>query len=272
MYLREALNQWFRLREMDWSPRHAEQVRRILDRLSTSCGSVDVSAICAAELSEHYRKRAQKISASALNQERVYLNSFFKWATQMGYTTPSSEPMAAWRHRRVVVKRSYVELSREQEQRLLEASPPWLKRFILIALYTGLRTGTIRKLRPEMVRDGVLEVPASLMKTRDAFCLPVSTNLREKLAHHMLSLSDVGIVPSQSVLNKAFKAACARAGLPKETSPHDLRRTFVARLTECGVPLQTVMALGGWKSMGTILKHYASRATRTAAAAALECV
>jgi integrase len=77
-------------------------------------------------------------------------------------------------------------------------------------------------------------------------------------------------LPDERRLYQRFKAAVRRSGIDPATSPHDLRRTWVARLAEARVPLSAVLELGGWASLGVLVRHYFADVHDDAARAFLE--
>ena len=55
-------------------------------------------------------------------------------------------------------------------------------------------------------------------------------------------------------INKAFKNTCRRAGI-EDSTPHVMRHTFASHLTMSGVDAQTIMELGGWKSLDLVMRY-----------------
>lgn len=271
MIVAEAVQLWVIRKVKSLSGKQAQHVERLTRLWSGAFGHVPVELVAVADIEKYEAVRDNGTrSGSALNQERGYLRQFFRWCEQNGWR--KEDPTVTWGHRSTTVKREYVELTQEQEAALVaQCRSPWLQRFVRIAVLTGFREGTVRQLTWDMVREDQLLIPARIMKTREAHSLPITAKLRAALGERGTGLVVQGM-PSPAVVYRAFQRAAHRAALPAATSPHDLRRTWVARLTEAGVPIQTIMALGGWKTLGVLIGHYASRATRKAALAAMETV
>jgi integrase len=278
----DALGQWFEARKGRWSFKVQEHVKHLLDGWAQAFGEVQIGSLSAAHVEPHELARDNgKRSASALNQERTYLRMFLSWARNHGWVT--TDPTANWAYRKYEVKRAYATISREEEERFVKAAPPWLARFVTVAVCTGLREGTLRQLTWDMVIGGgrehggegspcwVLEIPGRIIKQKRPLRLPIAERARAALG-----VRGAGLIfpelPSEAALYKAFKKWGAAAGINPVTSIHDLRRTWVERLTAANVPVQKIMRLGGWKTMGVILTHYYDKVPDQEALAAVETV
>ena len=213
-------------------------------------------------------KRKEGKSASALRQELVYLKQVLR--------ERGSQAADKVRIRGRGVEQEYATLGRQEEQALKgSGAPEWLKDFVVIACRTGLREGTIRAITGSMLdRKGKrLVLPGRVMKQRKCLTVPVTDEVFEVIARRAPEGTDRPLfeeMPAAPGVWKEFKRWGKRLGWPEALKPHDLRRTFVARLTEAGAQSHLIMALGGWRSMSTILTHYASQAPEGAARAVLE--
>lgn len=215
------------------------------------------------------------MSNAALNRERLFVRQFFRWAREHGWI--DHDPSAGWGYRNEKVEREYAPLSRDAEGLLLYAAPTWLEHYIVFSICTGLRQGTIRQLtwrhvKPMPGGEWFLEVPARLMKARRPLRMPLSGAACGALAcGHPGSTQPLVKLPSEPTkIYREFKKAVAKAGINPATTPHDLRRTWVQRMNEAGATLQQTMALGGWSSPGTLLKHYFTPVQDDVARALLE--
>jgi integrase len=272
MMLYVALEDWLK-KKNKWTPKVKQYVWKLADgwkqawEWSTNVKDLDVQYV---DRLETWRDNGKR-SAAALNQERMYLKMFWRWMLEHGHVQDDST--VVWKRRREEVKKVYVALEPAQIEALAAAlEGDWaMQRFVRLAAWTGMRTGTIRALTPKMFTtqsDGgyLIEVPKTLVKTRESLRFVLSPEQAKQLAGDW-----VKVVPlTKNQIYKRFKKAIKKAHLPEETSPHDLRRTFVSRLAGKGVPTHLIMAIGGWKSMSTLVKHYSSQPPLEQVAKALE--
>lgn len=272
MLLGEALRIWMGKKARSLNKVYARTLRTWTETWAAVLGeerAVADVAVVDIERLEALRDDGRR-SASALNQERLYLKQFFAWAQELGLR--AENPVRTWRPKKVVVRREYATVTRAEEERLMVAAEErWLRQYIRVAITTGLRQGTIRQLDWKMVKGDVLEVPAKLMKQRQSLRIPLQPRALEVLERAEAGLLIPGL-PDRTTIWKRFRAAAELAGLSSAVSPHDLRRTWVERLSERGTPLQTVQRLGGWKSVTTLLTHYCQPVTLESAREILSCV
>lgn len=260
MRLRDALERWLRTRLPDVSEAYGRDLRRYVRYWLKAWGeSRPVSDLSSLEVEDYQLQRAKNVAATRLNCERYVLRQFCRWARGHGLT--SAQPEAGWPARRGGTKKTPRALSPEEEERLCQASPPWLSRYIRWAVATGLRAGTTRQLRWRHLEGGRLRAPAPTMKARRPLDVPLSRKAREAAGPPGNPDSPVfPDLPNPCTLYYHFKRAAHRAGLPPEVTPHCLRATFVARLEAAGAPLSLTLQLGGWSSAGVVIRHYYARA------------
>jgi integrase len=147
-------------------------------------------------------------------------------------------------------------LAAEEEDRLLAASSPWLREFIVFALNTGMRQGEILNLQWQDVdfARGTLVVMKSKNGTRRT--IPLNSKVYELLAVKQAaagaSKGRVFTTPRGNDLKvrflvREFCEARDRAGIP-DFRFHDLRHTFATRLVQRGIDLYKVQRLLGHKT------------------------
>jgi integrase len=144
----------------------------------------------------------------------------------------------------------------EEEKKLLEESPMWLREIILFALNTGMRLGEILSLtwnavdfsrrtatvlnskkserRTIPLNEAALEVLKGRAKVRSLKCDLVFYNEN----HARFDYSN---------LEKAFHSALAKANI-QDFRFHDLRHCFATKLVQRGVDLYKVQLLLGHKT------------------------
>lgn len=221
-------------------------------------GGREVAAVSTLDVERRFLQRCRAVGGSRLNAERRSLRSFFEWARHRELTT--KEPVETWKTMPERVEKAPVLVTETEEARLLGRLDPFMGRLVRLALLTGLRRGTLLALRWAMVEDhangtGWLRVPGSCMKTKKPHSLPLTRSAREVLGERG---ADEALVfpgaPSKTAISQRFRKAAAE--VDSRASFHDLRKTFATRLLSRGVPVATVMRLGGWSSQEVLFKHY----------------
>jgi integrase len=265
-----ALKRWLRI----WGRGVEEKTARLVTRWGEGWvafwGDVELTRIRPAQVEDLYLHRNDgERSASALNTEKEYLGAFMLWCARHEYR--NGDPTDVWPSLRVVVKKQYVFLTREEEDALHRGAVEcWLKDYITVGICTGLRQGAIRLLERDWIQDGWLIVPAEVIKQREPYRLLLAPRALEVLARAGSSSPCHAIpegsgmagplrllyLPRAEYVWKRFKIAVKRAGINPATSPHDLRRTFCYRLGLAGVSPERIRTLGGWRSRGVFLDHY----------------
>lgn len=255
MVVRDAARMWLRRRASEVAPKTAEYVAAMVRRWIEKWGSWEVDQVGVGEVVGYEGERAGKVKAGGLNSERVYLRQFFGFCREMGWR--EDDPVRVWSRRVEVVAKEYRVVGREEEAALVgELGAETVEgRYVRFAVATGLRQGTIRELRGEHVRGGVLWVPAEIVKQRRAHRVLLHKRAEEVVRGRTGRL--FAGLPEGSTLNKRLKRAAARAGLEAPLpGTHDLRRTWVARLVEAGATEIEMLKLGGWASLPVMAQHY----------------
>lgn len=166
-------------------------------------------------------------------------------------------------------------LTRDEANRLIEASPPHLAALIRFALATGCRAGEITSL--EWHRVDLERKTAWLDKTKNG--TPRGVPLNSDAIEVLMSVK--GNHPSYcftfrnqpiktAVTNNAWYAAVEKAGLD-DLRFHDLRHTWASWHRQAGTSCDELKDLGGWKSR-SMVDRYAKFATEhlTVAASRVE--
>ncbi len=160
--------------------------------------------------------------------------------------------------------------------------PAYLRPIVLVALKSGLRRRTILSLHWKDcdLERAVWSIPGESVKTSEPYQQPMAASVVETLKSYRSALLGEGgparVAPDATIFplaptssfRKAFQGAAKRAGLDGLTF-HDLRRVFLNRLRERGVPIDAAMALTGHRSIQVVMRHYREvpeTATRAAVA------
>ena len=140
----------------------------------------------------------------------------------------------------------------------INVNNPHLKAAILLGLDAGLRRNEVLTLEWQNVDfdRNFIHVQSLHTKTQRGRNVP----LRDRLKAELLALPNFGekgrIFPFND-FKRSWATALRLAGIEGLTF-HDLRRTFVTRLSVKGVPLAVAGKLAGHSTLATTQKHYVS--------------
>ena len=147
-------------------------------------------------------------------------------------------------------------LTRDEEKRLLEDAPPWLREIIVFALNTGMRLGEILSLTWKAV--DLKRRTAMILKSKNGERRTIPLNeaaievLKGKskirsLKTNLVFYNENHNQYDYSNLEKAFRSALDKAGI-EDFRFHDLRHCFATKLVQRGVDLYKVQLLLGHKT------------------------
>lgn len=142
--------------------------------------------------------------------------------------------------------------------RLLAALPPDHRDFIEWLATTGMRRGEAARLTWDMLRDGVLHIPARCTKQRRARTLPITGPLADLMARRQARANGPFIFQKNGRplidFRPAWKAATRAAGVPG-LLVHDLRRSAVRRLHRAGVSPEVCMRISGHRTLSMFQRY-----------------
>lgn len=165
-------------------------------------------------------------------------------------------------------------LSEEEEERLVAAASPHLRRIITVALNTGMRRAEIMGLRWQDVdfKNAVAFIPATRAKGKRDRYVPLNEAAVAALKDLPQAIDGAdpifnpgfeewkktGIWPKRGVphgnLERHWRQALAASGL-QDFRFHDLRHTFASRLVMAGVDLAVLRELLGHADMTMTLRY-----------------
>ena len=227
-------------------PYHLDRLKLLLPFF----GDTPIGGIHKGLVSEYRNRRhgARTVTDSTVNRDIEALRHMLYWAVDEGFLL--SNPLARIRMERERRKPRPV-LSVADEDKLLAASAPHLRKIIVAALDTGMRRGEILQQRWEHVdfQRRLLFVTRSKTPEGEAREVPLTGRvyaLLESLRQPEGLVFTFEKRPVQRI-KTAWRAAIRRAGV-RYLRFHDLRHTFNTRLMEAGVQQEVRKALMGHSS------------------------
>lgn len=155
-------------------------------------------------------------------------------------------------------------LTQQEFSKLYKSCEDWLKPFVIIARYSGLRMGNVLALSWDQIDLFRKMITVDKTKNGDPVGIPVC----EPLFKTLVSLNKVRDIKSKSVfptklsydalqrrVQRAFKIACKASGI-EDFRWHDLRHDFASMLIQRGVDIYSVQILLGHKD-GRMTRRYA---------------
>ena len=203
-----------------------------------------------------WRKDQKTVTDATINRALSTLRHILYWAVDES-VLPSNPmtrvPLVPERR----LKRPVMSL--DEEERLLVATPEYLRRIAIAALDTGMRRGEILRQRWEDVdlSRKLLAVSKSKTAAGEAREIPLTKRLFDLLTEEPQDHGTVFIYHGRplSWIRKGWLGALKRAGL-RHFRFHDLRHCFNTRLMEAGVLQEVRMALMGHSSGARVHSLY----------------
>lgn len=207
-----------------------------------------VQEYCTVRRKDFKKLRKREISNDTLRTELEHLYAAFNYAFEdeiVDRVPPTWKPPKPEGRDRWLTTKEVALLLREA--RKLKYAQTYLPLFILMAVYTGARSGAILSRRWSDIDlvNGYIDFGQSVgNKKRGKTRIPKHLLRELKRAKD----SDVGYVINNygervTKILKSYKTAAKNAGL--ETTPHDLRRTFVSWMVQRGVDLFKISKWSG---------------------------
>lgn len=234
-------DEYVRARAVD-IPASISRVRGTVAAASVVFGGVAIDKVEPVHIERFKTQRLEVCAPGTAKRDLAVLHGLFRAAVR--YKVRTSNPCTDVR----VAKYQEVErrvLTIDEERRLVEVSPPYLRTFIVVAINTGLRLSELTGLLWSDVDFTANRVTLRETKSRKVQTVPLNRHAREAL----LTLRGAGRVgpvftfEGQRLQNprKALASAATRAGIGKVTC-HVFRHTCATRLLEAGVDIRTVQA------------------------------
>jgi integrase/recombinase XerD len=152
-------------------------------------------------------------------------------------------------------------LSPEEVEAILEVAPSLKYRAAFMLCYgSGLRTDEVVHLEPHHIDSKRMLIRVERGKGNKDRQVLLPKSLLEELRRCWKTYRPQrylieGKLPGQPIaatsIQRAFRAACRKAGILKHVTPRSLRHAFATHLVEAGTRLQAVQALLGHQSLNT---------------------
>jgi integrase len=195
---------------------------------------------------EQFEVHLQKLLLRGLkpgtfNRYLVTMKSIFNFAVKLEYL--DKNPVKTAKVKEDEHRKRYLNI--DEKKRLIAECAALRKRnflpMVLIALYTGMRFGEIRKLKRAYIHDGFLHIPAAITKTKKDKQIPIIPQLQEVFD----SIKGEFAFPRR--VWSWWTKACKNAEI-EDFCFRDLRHTFASELVQSGVSDFIVSVLLGHKT------------------------
>jgi len=209
---------------------------------------------------QEYQAFRADVKASTRNREIACLKTALRLAVEWGLLP--SYPLPAKGVREKIKKFEPYPLTPDEGRRLIAAAKPeWVRRAIVVYLYTGMRKSEVLKLRRADVNFAteMLTVTAENSKSGKPRTIPL-----DPLAVEALRAADGKVYFFENPatgepyadLHARFKAALASAKIPPRCRVHDLRHAYGSWQIEAGTDVKTLSELMGHASATITLDLY----------------
>jgi integrase len=257
-----AFAQWY---ETHIASHHRSYLRdkSRLTALTVAFGDHQLATIDAPLVHEWMTHRKVGRAPATVNRELDVLKALLHAAVP---TYLDRGPLGSVRRFRVPEQEPRI-LTPDEEARLLDVADDEARALLVLALDTLLRLSSLVQLKWAQVKPAII-VPLNAKVSLDA--VPISSRARVALdalprenVYVFATLHYHGKGGPTAAKNKAirlFDRLCQQAGLPHGRQAegltfHCLRHTGASRALQAGASVRTVMKLGGWKDLRSVLRY-----------------
>jgi integrase len=242
------------LRSLDTIIHHLKPIRRFFE-------PIDPHLITAGDIRLYRKERtAQGRKPATINRELHYLGQALRLAQERELLERVPRIRKEPEHN---ARQGFFE--HQEFERVVSLLPEDLQDFARFAYYSGWRRNEIARIEWTHVEGKVLRLPPEISKTKDGRVLvlkgefaAIMTRRRAlkredtpRVFHRTLRGSRYVVGGSGHAIKtfyKAWKSACAQAGVSAKKYFHDFRRTAVRNMNRALVPRQTAKRISGHKT------------------------
>ena len=222
-----------------------------------------LSQITVKDIDDFKLIRLRDVKPSSLNRELATLSHLFNYAKrQKRYFGENPVSISKLLPEHNQVERT---LTLEEEERLLNNCPNYLRVIVVCALNTGMRIGEIISLKWNNVDldNNVITLEHTNTKNKKSRRIPTNSYLRNLLIEQKLKVgnADHVFLNSKGVpykrydsLNQAFRRAKKMAGI-ENLRFHDLRHSAATRMAESGVSIIAINKILGHADLKTTMRY-----------------
>jgi integrase len=219
------------------------------------------------DLVENFQKHLQleragsrRLKKASVNRYVSLLRNSFYWAITKDFM--ERNPVASLKKKMLDESKSPTRvLEPEEDKKLLEALPNWLRLMTILALQTAARRGEVVNLKWEAVHPENIELcetkggeSRTVRLSSDAKAVLVMARPKSIAAGEFVFEPSVPRKKVVSRIRREWARAWKKAKLPKVRF-HDLRHTALTRLIQCGVDVRTVQDIAGHSSVKTTQRY-----------------
>jgi len=230
-------------------------------QLDKSFAGQSLKDVTPARISEHKdRRRHEGASEGTLAKELQLLRNALNIAMREWEwieTTPFLKV-------KIEVPKNAIErfLTSDEEVRLLNECPDWLKEIVVFAINTGMRRNEILTLKWPQVDLDRRVLTLLITKNKDKRGIPMNATVQELLRSKATKRKNSGYVFPSEVGNqidphnmeRAFRKARKAAGL-NDVRIHDLRHTAASRMAQAGIDIYKVGTILGHKDVRMTMRY-----------------
>jgi integrase len=190
-------------------------------------------------------------SEATVNRYYALLKKMFNCAIDWGYLS-SVNPVCKIRLKKEGSSYRKRILSEDEENRLLEASPDYLRSILVAAIHSGMRRGELLGLKWDDIdpQAQTIRVRGEMSKSGKERRIPMDSLLGAEMLRRRAAngKNETVFPPHFRKVRDGFEKACRAAGIAGLRF-HDLRHTFATRLIARGADLVSVQNLLGHSSL-----------------------